>query len=129
MNHFKKFVIFCFVGFGAFLISWIFFNIIYKISSRFVFSMIISAIISMIFNFNVNRNLTFSARGHSIKKQVIRWLIVYVVSISINISVAKLVLLALGESLLNVNIAFLAGVAVGIPIGFLGSLLWAFKKD
>jgi len=128
MKHFKKFMIFCCVGLGAFLIDWLIFNIIYSIVPWFVFSRIISAVTSMVFNFNMNRNLTFSARGHSIKKQVVRWLVVYGISATANISVGKLTLLALGESLLNANIAFFAGVAVGIPIGFLGSLLWAFKK-
>ena len=129
MKHIKKFITFCCIGFGSFLIDWLIFNIVYHFLPWFVFSRIISAGLSMIFNFNMNRNLTFSARGYSVKKQVIRWLIVYGISAAANISVGKLTLLALGENVLNANIAFFAGVAVGIPIGFLGSLLWAFKKS
>ncbi len=128
MKNFWKFICFCFVGFCAFLIDWSFFNIFYKINMGFVFSRTISAIISMIFNFNVNRNFTFSARGHSVKKQAFRWIIVYLIALLINVGVGKLVLVILGESLLNVNIAFFCGVALAIPISFFGSLLWVFKK-
>ena len=129
MRNFKKFVIFCLVGFSAFLIDWLIFNIIYWISSEFIFSKIISAIFSLTFNFNMNRNLTFSARGAAVKKQIIRWIIIYGISVSVNIAVGKLVLVILGENLLNANIAFFAGIAIAIPIGFFGSLLWAFKKN
>jgi len=127
-KHFWKFFIFCFVGFCAFLIDWSFFNLFYKIGVGFVSSRFCSAIISMIFNFNINKNITFKAKGHSVKKQIIRWLIVYSIAILINISVGKIVLNMLGENLLNVNIAYFAGIAIAIPISFLGSLLWVFKK-
>jgi len=128
INHFWKFTCFCFVGFVSFLIDWGFFNLIYKISALFVFSRITSALISMLFNFNVNRNITFSSKGHPIKKQVSRWLIVYSVVLLVNVSVGKIVLIVLGENLLNANIAYFCGIALSIPISFLGSLLWAFKK-
>lgn len=129
INHFWKFVFFCFVGFCAFLIDWGFFNVFYKISSWFVFSRTASAMISMVFNFNVNRNITFSARGHSVKKQIIRWLIIYFVALLVNVGIGKIVLTILGENLLNANIAFFCGIALAIPISFLGSLLWVFKKE
>lgn len=129
INHFWKFAFFCLVGFCAFLIDWGFFNIIYRISALFVLSRVTSALISMIFNFNVNRNITFSAGGYPIKKQVSRWLIVYFVALLVNVSVGKIVLTILGENLLNANIAYFCGIALAIPISFLGSLLWVFKKN
>ena len=128
MKHLTKFIIFCFIGFGSFLLDWLIFNIIYYFLPWFVFSRIISAGLSMIFNFNMNRNLTFSAREYPAKKQIIRWLIIYSISAAANISAGKLTLIVLGESVLNANIAFFVGVIIGIPISFLGSLLWAFKK-
>jgi len=35
----------------------------------------------------------------------------------------------LGPGLLQENIATIGGIAISIPINFLGSLLWAFKKE
>ena len=128
MKNIRKFIIFCFIGLGAFLIDWLFFNIIYSIVPWFISSRILSALISMIFNFNMNRNITFSARGYSVKKQLVKWIVVYSVAIGANAILGKFVLKFLGESLLNANIAFFAGLAVSIPISFLGSLLWAFNK-
>ena len=81
----------------------------------------------MIFNFTINRNFTFSARQKSLKKQIPKWLIVHLVAFLARGGVSKLVLIVLGESLLNANIAFFIGVAISIPIAFMGSLLWAFK--
>ena len=127
MKLFSKFIVFCFVGFGAFLIDWIFFNAFYNTGIGFVFSKVISAGISMVFNFGVNRNFTFSSKT-SVKTSVIKWLIIYVVAIFANIWVGKSILNILGESVLNANIAYFAGILVAIPIAFLGSLLWAFKK-
>ena len=128
INNFFKFLFFGFIGFCAFLIDWSFFNLFYRISSMFVFSKTISAGISMIFNFNINRNITFKAKEGVIKKQVTRWLIVYLVAFLANVTTGKIVLTILGESILNANIAFFAGVIIAIPISFLGSLLWAFKR-
>jgi putative flippase GtrA len=47
---------------------------------------------------------------------------------SANVLVGKGVLLLLNDSLLSANIAAIAGLAVSIPISFLGSMLWVFKK-
>ncbi len=128
IEHFNRFICFSFVGSGAFLIDWIFFNAFYRVGIEFVFSRVSSAFISMVFNFGVNRNFTFHARDYSIKKQVPKWVIVYVIAILANVIVGKLVLNLLEESVLNANIAFLAGIMIAIPISFLGSLLWVFKK-
>jgi putative flippase GtrA len=129
IEHFNKFIYFCFVGFGAFLIDWIFFNAFYRVGINFIFSRTTSAIISTVFNFNINRYFTFRAIGHSIKKQIFRWIVVYSIAILANVVVGKLVLNLLGENIMNANIAYFAGILVAIPISFLGSLLWAFKKD
>lgn len=127
-NHFWKFVVFGLVGFSAFLIDWLFFNLFYGLHLGFLTSRISSAVLSMIFNFSVNRNITFKAKHTPAKKQMIRWLIVYAIAIGINIGTGKLVLMGLGESVLNANIAFLLGIIVSIPFSFLGSLWWVFRK-
>lgn len=128
MRNLKKFIVFGLVGFGAFLIDWVAFNIIYNFSSNFIFSRISSALFSLLFNFSMNRNVTFSAREGSVSRQLIKWMIVYTISISANVLAGKIVLLYIGESLLNANIAFIAGIAFAIPISFFGSMLWVFKK-
>lgn len=127
MKLFSKFMVFCIVGFFAFLIDWVFFNAFYLTGIGFVSSKIVSAGISMVFNFGVNRNFTFSSKT-SVKKSLFKWLIIYIIAISANIILGKTVLNILGENILNVNIAYFAGILVAIPIAFLGSLLWAFKK-
>lgn len=128
IGNFGKFIRFCLIGFGAFLIDWIFFNAFYNVNIGFVFSRVTAAIISTIFNFNSNRLFTFRATAHSIKKQLFRWVIVYAISISASVITGKIVLDILGENVLNANIAYFAGILVAIPIAFLGSLFYAFKK-
>ncbi len=128
INNFGKFICFCLVGFGAFVIDWIFFNAFYSTGIGFIFSKISSALISIVFNFNINRNFTFSARGHPVKKQMFRWVVIYFISISASVISGEMVLNYLGESILNANIAYFIGLIVAIPIAFLGSLFWAFKK-
>lgn len=128
-NNFRKFIVFGFVGVGAFIIDWVSFNLFYRISSWFILSLSLGWIISMIFNFTINRNITFSARSFSIRKQAFRWLIVYFIAFLARAGLGKSILFLIGESPLNANIAFLAGIFVSIPISFLGSLLWAFKKN
>ena len=128
-NHFWKFVLFSFIGFCAFLIDWAFFNLFYKLTTRFIFSRINSAILSMIFNFSINRNVTFSARGHSVKKQIKKWLAVYSIALFANVTFGKFILILFGETLMTANIAFLLGILIAIPISFLGSLLWVFRKS
>ena len=127
-NHYKKFIIFCFVGGLSFVIDWLFFNLFYFLTLGFVISITLSWIVSMIFNFVVNRNVTFSARGASVRRQMFRWLTVYTIAFLARIGMGKGILRILGESTLNANIAFFSGLALSIPISFLGSLLWAFRK-
>lgn len=129
MKVVSKFVVFCLVGFCSFLIDWSLFNVLYYTGIGFVMSRTTSVLASMTFTFCVNRNFTFSARGIDIKKQVIRWLTLYLTTLVINVSVGKLVLMTFGENLLNANIAFFAGLAVAVPLNFFGSLLWVFKKE
>lgn len=128
-KKYLRFLCFCVVGTTAFLIDWAIFNLSYKLTSFFVLSLAFGWCISMIFNFSVNRNLTFSARGYFIKKQLSKWLIVYAFSFLIRAITGKITLFMLGESVLNANIAYFVGIAIEIPINFFGSLLWAFKKE
>lgn len=133
-KRYIRFLLFCFVGGTSSLIHIAVFNFFrFWINFSFVFSWILGLLFSIGYNFSMNRNITFSARGHSIKRQLPRYLIVYATSISANFFTALFVRYLLGGLVLNIalqeNIALFAGVAVSIPISFFGSLLWAFKKD
>jgi putative flippase GtrA len=123
-----KFIFFCFVGAGAFLVDWLFFNIFYGLGLGFILSIGIAWLISMTFNFTINRNITFRAGEHALSSQLVKWLGIQSVSFLARAVAGKTTLLIIGESVLNANIAFVAGLAVSIPINFFGSLLWAFRK-
>ena len=128
-KHFYKFLIFSFVGATSALIHMLFFNIFrFWVGINFNVSVVFATIVAIIYNFSMNRNITFSARKQALKPQIIRYLIVYLISISINFTVAFSVQYILGEGILNENIAAFSGIIVSIPFSFLGSLLWAFKK-
>lgn len=123
-----KFLIFCFVGGSSLLIDLIFFNLFFWIGAGFAISRIFGISFGITYNFFMNRNLTFSARENMIKKQVVRYSVVYVISNSVNFLVSLFVVYLLGEGVLQANIAAISGVLASIPISFLGSLLWVFKK-
>ena len=129
MKKFWKFTCFCFVGFTVFVLDWIFFNFFYGIGLGFIISNTFSWIIAVVFNFTMNRNLTFSARGHSIKKQLFRWFVIYILAFLVRISYGGFILFLLGDGVFHANIALISGILVSIPISFLGSLFWVFKKD
>lgn len=142
-KNYWKFVVFCFVGGTSALMHLIIFNIFFWIlnnasnsksfllgaSRNYVIATIIAIIISIIYNFSMNRNVTFSAKYKSIKKQIPRYAIVYSLSIGANFIVSVLIISLIGENTFNANIATFFGIIASIPISFLGSLLWAFKRE
>ncbi len=123
-----KFIKFCFVGGSSALLGLIFFNIFFWFGLNFVVCIILSMFLSTIYNFSLNRNVTFKARKIPIKKQVWKYGIVYFISQGINLLVSVLTRNLLGEGTLQANIAVITGLAVSIPFSFLGSLLWVFKN-
>jgi len=127
-RNIKKFICFCFVGGASALIDLSFFNLFFWLGITFILCRIFAIGISMIFNFTINRNITFSAKGRAIHYQIVKYLIVYAVSIGVNLLTSLIVIMILGENTLNANIAAVSGILVGIPISFFGSLLWTFKK-
>ncbi len=123
-----KFIKFCFVGGTSSIIHLIAFNILLGLGLNFVVSVILSIFVSIIYNFSMNRNITFKAKKVSIKNQLWKYGIVYAVSMSINFLVSLFMRHILGEGTLQANIAVITGIAVAIPFSFFGSLLWAFKN-
>lgn len=124
----KKIFFFGATGGIATLIDLLFFNLFFIISSMFVLSRVIGILISMIFNFTSNRNITFNARKGKIPNQAIKFLILYGVSMGANVLTGKFILSLLEESLFSANIAAISGLAVSIPISFFGLMFWVFKK-
>ncbi len=82
----------------------------------------------MAFNFSLNRNVTFRAKNRKVRYQLWKFLVLYGISMTANVLVGKFVLLLLNDSLISANIAALSGLAVSIPISFLGLMFWVFKK-
>jgi putative flippase GtrA len=122
-----KFVAFGIVGLMATGIDILFFNIFYFLTIPFILARYFAIFVSMIFNFTTNRNVTFSARHKKAHTQAWKFVILYVFSMSVNVFVGWCVLQILGETTLTANIAAIAGIAVSIPLNFLGSLFWVFK--
>lgn len=127
-KSFRKLILFCFTGGIATLIDLFFFNIFFFLTSTFVISRIGGILISIIFNFTFNRNVTFQARNKRFHHQLWKFLIVYGVAMTSNVLVGKFVLSFLDNSTLSANIAAISGLAVSIPLSFLGLILWVFRN-
>ncbi len=124
----KKIFFFGVTGGIATLIDLLFFNIFFILSSAFVLSRMGGIIVSILFNFTSNRNITFKAKKGKIPKQITKFLILYAISMGANVLTGKIVLSLLNDSLLSANIAAISGLIVSIPISFLGLMFWVFKE-
>ena len=128
-KKYYRFLFFCFVGGVSTLLHFTIFNFFrFWIDFSFTSSLILAIGLSMIFNFSMNRNITFSAKGESVMKQLPRYLTVYATSSGGNFIVASFTRYLLGAGVLQENLAILYGLVVSIPISFFGSLFWTFKK-
>ncbi len=124
----EKVILFALTGGIATLIDLAFFNLVFIATSMFILSRIFGIGFSMIFNFTFNRNFTFKARNKKVHNQLMKFTILYVISMGANIFVGKSVLFLLNDSLFSANIAAISGLLISIPLSFFGSLLWVFKK-
>jgi putative flippase GtrA len=129
MKGYQKFIVFCFVGGASAVVDLAFFNLAFFIGISFIFARIFGVLVSMIFNFSMNRNVSFSARGRSVRGQIPKYLVVYAVSSTINVLAGFLAVSLLGPGVIQANIASVIGIVVAIPFSFLGLLLWAFRKN
>ena len=128
-RNFWKFIIFCFVGGSSALVHLFFFNIFrFWVGVSFTLALFFGVFFSIIYNFSMNRNFTFSARNGSIKRQIIKFIIVYAIAISINFITALALKNLLGSGVMQENLATIGGIIMSIPFSFLGSLFWVFKK-
>ena len=124
----KKFLIFCFVGGTSALLSLIMFNFFFWIRLGFVLSVVLGIFSALLYNFLMNRSITFKEGKTSIKKQWWKQGVVYFVSQGINLLASVIMVSILGEGTLRANISVITGIAVSIPFSFFGSLLWTFKQ-
>jgi len=127
-ENLNKFLRFGAVGVCAFLIDWGVFNFLFQITKYFLFSLGFAWVLSLTFNFIINRNYTFSAQKDPAGKQLLRWLLLHAIAFSARAGIGKGILEILGGGTVNANIAFVSGLIVSIPITFLGSMFWVFKK-
>lgn len=127
-----KFFLFCVVGGFATLIDWGIFNIFSHFLDNSIFMLQVSRVIaiggSMIWNFLINRKFTFKAGEDKLSNQAVKWLIVYIVTSLINFIIFSLIISLIGGGFWQRNIAYLSGLVVSIPLNFMGSMLWAFKR-
>jgi len=129
-NLLKQIITFGIVGGIATVIDFIFFNLIFLMTSLFVYSRVIGIFMSMIWNFMMNRTVTFKAQEGKIKGQLVKYLIVYGISMGSNVLVSWFVYVyMLSPGQLNANIAAVFALCVSIPLAFIGSKLWAFKTS
>ncbi|MFW5846561.1 MAG: GtrA family protein [Nanoarchaeota archaeon] len=127
MNILKKFIGFCMVGGTGALLELLIFNIFYSFGIIFQISKLLAILFSISFVFIINRNFIFNARNKRFYYQIPRYLLVYSFVFLVNFCVSLLVNSLLGDGTFYANIAAISGIIAGIPLSFLGSLLWTFK--
>ena len=128
MRVVSKFFIFCFVGGISFLIDLSFLNLLYYFGWPFIAARTTSISLALIFNFFANHAITFHATHHQIRQQIIPYIIVYVVSNVVNLLSSALIIWLAQENVLVINVASLIGTFLSIPVSFLGSFYFTFKK-
>jgi len=124
----RQFITFAIVGGIATVIDFLFFNLVFWITTGFIFSRFIGIFISMVWNFLANRKITFKATEEDPRRQLFKYLIVYGIAMGANVFVGWIAFQMLGPGQLNANIAAVLGLVVSIPTAFFGSKLWVFKK-
>jgi len=129
MKGYWRFVLFCVVGGASAVVDLAFFNLAFFAGVGFILARVFGVLVSMGVNFFMNRSVSFSARGRSIRGQVPKYFVVYLVSSTVNVGVGFLAVTILGPGALQANLASVIGIVVAIPFSFFGLLLWAFKRD
>ena len=129
MKTWKKLISFCTVGGFASLVEMGVFNIFYLFNDAFIASKIAGIFVALSFNFFANRRFTFSDHNGKMKKQIPKFITVYVITIMVNLLVSKLMFNILPGGSLYSNIAAASGIIASIPISFFGSLKWTFKNN
>lgn len=122
----KKFFSFCFAGASGATVELLSFNLFFLFFS-FPISKTLALVIALSLNFMINRNITFLAKSGKITKQFMRYIVVYSIAVTVNLTASLIMNSLLSPGIINANIATITGIIVAIPISFLGSLHWVFK--
>jgi putative flippase GtrA len=125
----KKFFVFCLVGATAAFVDLGIFNLLFYFEVYFVLCRVLAICTAWAYVFIVNRNFTFNSRENIVNKQILKFFMVYSIAMFVSVAVSYLVLIILGQNIINGNVASVVGIIVGIPITFFGSIFWIFKKD
>ena len=102
-----------YVSFNCFTKLIASFNIFFLFIT-FMPSKTLSLVLALTLNFTINRNFTFLARSGRITKQFIRYMIVYAIAITVNLTVSFFLNAYLGNGTINANIATATGIAAAI---------------
>lgn len=124
----KKFIMFCFAGVLSAGIDLIVFNALFQLEIFFPISRTLAVLSAIIFNFYLNKNMTFKSKNIPAKKQFPKHLIVYSFALITNVLISYLIFCMLSKNTFNANIASILGIISAIPISFFGSIFWTFKK-
>mgnify|MGYP001597354491 CR=1 FL=1 len=123
----KTFIRFFFVGATSSLMSILLFNLFFALKLSFTLSLLFSLLSSIIYNFSMNKYLTFSAGKGMLKEQIWKYAVVYSIAHGTNFIVSNIANRLLGGGTIMANVSVLIGIAVSIPFSFFGYLLWVFK--
>lgn len=126
--NYNKFIVFCIVGLLSAIVDLIIFNQLFNLNIGFKISRASGVIGAVIFTFFLNREITFSAKNKKIINQLSKHLIIYGIVLFSNVLVSSTAVYWLGEEVFFANLASIVGIVYGIPISFIGSMLWTFKK-
>ena len=122
-----KFLFFCIIGAIGVLIELAVFNILFYFDALFILSKTVGVLSGITFAFFMNRHITF-AKGHKrLIKQVHKHAIVYSIGFVVSVVSSVIIKNLLPEGDLYANIAVLTGVAIAVPVNFLGSHYWTFN--
>lgn len=128
MRFSLRLISFCVAGGTGALLELLSFNVLYSFSS-FWASKLFALMIALCVNFAINRNITFSASSVKKREQIPKYIMVYSVAIIINYISSLTANHFLGDEIIYANISAAIGILMGVPVSFLGSSLWVFKKS
>ncbi len=123
----KQIFKFLIVGTLTVLIDYIFYYLfLFFLSTTFAKG--ISFIIGAVFAFIANKIYTFNYNQFS-KKSIIFFVLLYLLSLFVNIAVNDFCLLILTNSILKIEISFIISTSVSALINYLGMKYFVFKNN
>jgi putative flippase GtrA len=118
---------FCIVGASGFAINLVVYRVAYKhLGIDYLAAAAGSWIIAAASNFYWNRHWTFKARDGLVHHQALRFLVVSLVALAIDLAVLSILVQTGG---LDKLVAQVLALAVATPANFIGNKLWSFRPD